>query len=1061
MASDASDDPGEQGPSGDPPFAAPYRRRRRTGLIGLLLLAVAALVAVWLSRERIADNLIASELEKRGIPATYRIESIGPREQVLTDLVIGDPRRPDFTAQRLVVSIGPRFGFPEIGAVTVLRPRIYGTYLKGKLSFGALDPLIFTDSKEPIRLPDMDVAIKDGRGLIQSEYGAVGIKLEGRGNLRGGFAGHLAANAPGLSYGDCGLRKLTAYGRLSVSSERPRFAGPLRLAGLTCAKTGVRLANAEIAADVAANSAFDRVTGSLSPKANNLSWQDYRMASAAGTIDLDWRPEKLLARYDLAAKMVDTPQLHAPRIAIAGQLRAANGFSTADLQSEIKGTGARPGAPLLSAFDALAKDSQGTFLGALSSKASAALRREANGATFSASVTARRRPEGDSVIVPGAVLRGKSGLALASLSRLHITLGQEGPQLLAGSFLTGGPGLPRIGGSARSTGQGGLAADLSMTEYAAGDARLALPRLALVQRGGRLGFAGEMRMSGAIPGGQARNLAMPVIGDWSDRAGLAIWRNCATVSFDTLRLSGLELSKRSLALCPPRGTAIVRAGPQGLRIAAGAPSLDLAGRLGGTPVRIASGPLGLAWPGNLNARAIDVSLGPVRSPSKFRIDRLSARLGSEVAGEFANASVALDAVPLDMSEMSGRWRYAGGALTLSQGVLRVSDREQVDRFEPLVASGAMLRMENSHITANALLREPQSQREVVRADIRHDLATGAGNADLFVDALVFDQMVQPDTLTPLALGVIANAEGTMRGAGRIDWNAAGVTSTGRFTTDRLDFAAAFGPVSGASGTIEFIDLLGLVTAPGQTLKVAAINPGIEVNDGLVTYALLPGRILQVAGARWPFLDGALTLSPVNIPIGSGEPVRYVLVIDGIDAARFVQHLDLGNLAATGTFDGSLPLIFDKDGGRIEEGRLVSRPPGGNISYVGELTYKDLSPMANFAFDALRSIDYRHMAIQLDGPLDGEIITRVAFDGISQGEGASRNFLTKRIAQLPIRFRLNIRAPFMQLVSSMRSLYDPEYIRDPRLMGIIDDPAAGQAPVPPKSGVQPSESDGKP
>ena len=142
--------------------------------------------------------------------------------------------------------------------------------------------------------------------------------------------------------------------------------------------------------------------------------------------------------------------------------------------------------------------------------------------------------------------------------------------------------------------------------------------------------------------------------------------------------------------------------------------------------------------------------------------------------------------------------------------------------------------------------------------------------------------------------------------------------------------------------------------------------------------------------------------------------------------------------------------------------LRSRPPGGNLSYVGELTYKDLTPIANFAFGALRSINYRKMAIQLDGPLDGEIITRVAFDGISQGEGASRNFLTRRIARLPIQFRLNIRAPFMQLVSSMRSLYDPEFIRDPQLLGLITPNAAPSGPANrEKPGVQSPESDGKP
>jgi hypothetical protein len=280
-----------------------------------------------------------------------------------------------------------------------------------------------------------------------------------------------------------------------------------------------------------------------------------------------------------------------------------------------------------------------------------------------------------------------------------------------------------------------------------------------------------------------------------------------------------------------------------------------------------------------------------------------------------------------------------------------------------------------------------------------------------------------------------------------------VTSSGRFTTPSLDFAAAFGPVKGAAGTIVFTDLLGLVSAPDQQLRIASINPGIEVNDGVLTYELRPESVLAVQCATWPFLDGTLTLLPVTMRLGVAEERRYTLKIEGMDAARFIQRIELANLSATGVFDGSLPLVFDQEGGRIEGGELRSRPPGGNVSYVGELTYKDLSTMANFAFDALKSLDYRDMAISMDGPLQGEIITRVQFAGIGQGAAARRNFLTERIARLPIRFNVNVRAPFFQLASTFRSLYDPTYIRDPRSLGLID--AKGRPirnPV-----VQPAES----
>src|SRR3546814_10352979 len=99
---------------------------------------------------------------------------------------------------------------------------------------------------------------------------------------------------------------------------------------------------------------------------------------------------------------------------------------------------------------------------------------------------------------------------------------------------------------------------------------------------------------------------------------------------------------------------------------------------------------------------------------------------------------------------------------------------------------------------------------------------------------------------------------------------------------------------------------------------------------------------------------------------------------------FVQQMDLGNISATGTFDGSLPLVFDENGdGRIENGRLISRPPGGNLSYVGELTYEDLSAIGNYAFQTLRSLDYRQMTVVMNGLLSGEIITQLKFDGVDR------------------------------------------------------------------------------
>lgn len=511
-------------------------------------------------------------------------------------------------------------------------------------------------------------------------------------------------------------------------------------------------------------------------------------------------------------------------------------------------------------------------------------------------------------------------------------------------------------------------------------------------------------------------------------------------------------------LCSRAGQPLLAAGPGGLSGQIRIPGIALRGTSGSSPFAFASGAgdIDLATMRWSLARA-DVRLGQSESITRFSADRITgAPAPRGFAGQLVGAAGKIGAVPLEMSGIDGRWTFASGVLALD-GSLLLTDAEPEARFFPLVSTNASLRLVDGRIEATAAFGERRSGTHVLDTAIAHDLGSGTGHADLKVPELRFGETFQPDQLTRLALGVIANVRGSVVGDGRIDWSPDGVTSRGTFATANTDLAAAFGPVAGATTTLTFDDLIGLRSAPGQKVSLAEVNPGIPVLDGEIEYQLLGDNRVRIQGGSWPFAGGKLELHPTTLDFNADQPRRLTFDLVGVDAAVFLQNFGFENINASGKFDGTLPVEFDGLGGRIVGGRIDARDGGGTLAYVGELTNHDLGAMANFAFGALRSLKYDDLTIVLNGDLDGEMVTDIRFGGIGQGEGATQNFITRQVAKLPFVFNIKIQAPFRQLITSAKGFYDPTvYIEQnlPALMQAQQDAEAAAA----NTIVQPSASE---
>lgn len=1038
---------------------APWHVARIGGLALLGVLAIGVLV-VWLSRERIADNIIADQLQQYGLPGSYEIESIGPARQIVRNVVIGDPDNPDLTIERVIINLRYRLGYPAIGRIELTRPRLYGSVdEQGQITFGALDKVIFAESDQPPGLPDLDILLEDGRARIDTPWGNIGLKAQGEGELDNGFKGTLAAVAPKLAYGGCTLEQVSLFGDLRVASGRPVLTGPLRTGASDCAAQGLSLARADFTLGLTGDATLDGADIRLEGKAGRIAFAGGSIAATALGTQVTLRDSRLVAKFDATLERPAAGGSGLASLELSGGLRTDKGFGALQSDITVAGENLALAPTVLQGLRDSSRAADGTLAAPLLARLTTAVEREVVGSSITAEVTLRSKEEGLTIVAPRAALTSRGGQVLVTMTRIQLRSSGNGVPLLSGNIATGGAGLPQLQGRMERDGAGAVFR-LRMAPYAAKDSRLAFTDLEIRQsRSGALSLKGAMQADGPLPGGAVRGLNIPLDGQVAANGAFTMWRGCTQVAFQRLGIYDLTLDARKLTLCPQRGQPILRYDSRGLAVVAGAASLDLEGTLGNSPIRLASGPVGVAWPGKLAMQDIDLVIGEEDSAARFLIPELHGELGDEITGTFALADIGLDAVPLDIREASGNWSYIDSVLAIDSGAFRVEDRKEEDLFNPLHARDATLALADGRITANAALRENASDRVVTAVAIVHDLGSGAGFADLDVDSLRFDSGLQPVTLTELARGIVALVEGSVRGTGRIDWDPQEVTSSGRFTTDSLDLAAPFGPVEGASGTIVFTDLLGLTTARDQILRVKAINPGIEVDEGTITYQLTGGNLLEIKEGEWPWLGGTLTMRPVALDFSRPETRRYVFDVNGLDAALFIERLEMGNIAARGIFDGTVGVVFDEFGnGFIEDSVLIARPPGGNVSYVGELTYEDMGAIANFAFQSLRSLDFKQMRVGVEGPLAGEVLTAISFEGVSQGKGARRNFITRRLARLPIRFNVNVKAPFYQLLNNMRSLYDPDYIPDPRSIGGLM-PADKPPETPPKP--QPELAPGKP
>ena len=212
----------------------PWLRGWRIPAVMLLVLLLIAAIVLWTMRVQLATDYIDRELARRGVQATYQVKRIGFGRQILENLVVGDPRRPDATVRHVEVQILLGLGGPRVGLIKARGVRLFGRIQNGRLTLGQIDRLLPPPSGLPFRLPDQRIDVDDAAIALFTPAGPLAIGVTGSGNLSDGFRGHLAMISRRLALGRCEIDEPRANVAVSVDDLRPTFRGPVATRSFRC-----------------------------------------------------------------------------------------------------------------------------------------------------------------------------------------------------------------------------------------------------------------------------------------------------------------------------------------------------------------------------------------------------------------------------------------------------------------------------------------------------------------------------------------------------------------------------------------------------------------------------------------------------------------------------------------------------------------------------------------------------------------------------------------------------------------------------------------------------------
>lgn len=267
---------------------------------------------------------------------------------------------------------------------------------------------------------------------------------------------------------------------------------------------------------------------------------------------------------------------------------------------------------------------------------------------------------------------------------------------------------------------------------------------------------------------------------------------------------------------------------------------------------------------------------------------------------------------------------------------------------------------------------------------KHVPDSGDGSLAIEIAPLRFSPGgLQPGVLSPV-FAQLEDVSGLVHANAQFKWSRKGILgSRGTVDLKEVSFAHETARIRDLSAALSLNDLLSPSSPSRQTITARSIDPGVPVENLLISYRIesadQPRVILEKA--QFSMFSGELTLEPTVIDPAAAHS-DIMVHLNHIDLAAFFDLIQVDGLTGNGHLDGHIPMTLMGDQVTIKDSQLVATAPG-ILHFKSEKASQLLTNAGeemNLLLQALQDFHYTELSLTLNKSASHDLTARLSLLG---------------------------------------------------------------------------------